>query len=148
VGEPLLEPDPETLRVALNTVARQAEDHVRHQNLSVMDRIWGTVGTLLAPALTIMLRIRLKRGRELPDRLRERMGLGGGRRPEGALLWIHAASGIVVNGTENHFSLPSAAIAQGVWFEAVAGEQGWHIPSHEDMARVTFTGLQVHHEAA
>jgi len=92
VGEPLLEPDPETLRVALNTVARQAEDHVRHQNLSVMDRIWGTVGTLLAPALTIMLRIRLKRGRELPDRLRERMGLGGGRRPEGALLWIHAAS--------------------------------------------------------
>ena len=55
---------------------------------------------------------------------------------------------IIVNGTENHFSLPSAAIAQGVWFEAVVGEQGWHAPSHADMARVTFTGLQVHHEAA
>ncbi|MCW2264420.1 3-deoxy-D-manno-octulosonic-acid transferase [Gluconobacter cerinus] len=92
VGEPLIEPDTETLRVALNAVAKQAEANVRNQNLSVMDRLWGGVGSLLAPALTIMLRVRLKRGRELPDRLRERMGLGGGHRPKGTLLWIHAAS--------------------------------------------------------
>ncbi|AFW03078.1 3-deoxy-D-manno-octulosonic acid transferase [Gluconobacter oxydans] len=91
-GAPLFQPDAETLRKALDAVSQQAEDNVRKQNLSVMDRLWGTVGTLLAPSLTIMLRIRVHRGRELPHRLRERMGLGGGLRPSGSLLWIHAAS--------------------------------------------------------
>ncbi|OAG74777.1 Alginate lyase [Gluconobacter japonicus] len=55
---------------------------------------------------------------------------------------------ISVNGTVNHFSLPSAATTHALWFEAVAGEQGFHRPSHSDAARVTFTGLQVHHQAA
>lgn len=91
-GAPLFQPDAETLRTALNAVSQQAEDNVRKQNLSLMDRVWGAVGTLLAPSLTIMLRVRVHRGRELPNRLRERMGLGGGVRPNGLLLWIHAAS--------------------------------------------------------
>lgn len=61
--------------------------------------------------------------------------------PNGLLL-------ISVNGTTSHFSLPSAATTQALWFEAIAGEQGFHRPSHSDAARVTFTGLQVHHQAA
>lgn len=55
---------------------------------------------------------------------------------------------ISVNGTASHFSLPSAATTHTLWFEAVAGEHGFHRPSHSDAARVTFTGLQVHHQAA
>lgn len=39
-----------------------------------------------------MLARRLKRGKEDPDRLSERMGTPGRDRPSGALLWLHAAS--------------------------------------------------------
>ena len=91
-GAPLFQPDAETLKKALETVSQQAESTVRRQNFSVMDRLWAIIGTLLAPSLTIMLRLRVYRGRELPNRLRERMGLDGGVRPNGKLLWIHAAS--------------------------------------------------------
>ncbi|MFT8807665.1 glycosyltransferase N-terminal domain-containing protein [Gluconobacter sp.] len=92
MGEPLFQPDATTLQSALNDVSRRAESVVRHRQSNLADRLWRVAGTLLAPALTVMLRIRLHRGRELPGRLRERMGLGSGRRPTGQLLWIHAAS--------------------------------------------------------
>lgn len=92
MGEPLFQPDATTLQSALNDVSRRAESVVRHRQSNLADRLWRVAGTVLAPALTVMLRIRLHRGRELPGRLRERMGLGSGRRPTGQLLWIHAAS--------------------------------------------------------
>lgn len=42
---------------------------------------------LIAPAL---LRRRLARGKELPDRYREKLGMPGQPRPEGRLIWLHA----------------------------------------------------------
>ncbi|GBR45822.1 glycosyltransferase N-terminal domain-containing protein [Gluconobacter roseus] len=92
MGEPLFQPDATALQSALNDVSRRAESVVRHRQSNLADRAWRIAGTVLTPALTVMLRIRLHRGRELPGRLRERMGLGSGRRPTGQLLWIHAAS--------------------------------------------------------
>ncbi|MBS1085219.1 glycosyltransferase N-terminal domain-containing protein [Gluconobacter sphaericus] len=97
MGEPLFQPDATILQNALNDVSLNAESVVRHQQSNLADHLWRVAGTLMAPALTVMLRIRLHRGRELPGRLRERMGLERtgprrGHRPPGQLLWIHAAS--------------------------------------------------------
>lgn len=92
IGEPLFQPDASTLQAALHDVSHRAESSVRQQSSHPADRLWRMVGTLLAPVLTIMLRIRLHHGRELPARLRERMGLSNVRRPRGELLWLHAAS--------------------------------------------------------
>ncbi len=44
------------------------------------------------PLVRLLLRQRLARGRELPDRLGERRGRATLPRPEGRLLWLHAAS--------------------------------------------------------
>ncbi|MDP6345198.1 MAG: 3-deoxy-D-manno-octulosonic acid transferase [Alphaproteobacteria bacterium] len=48
--------------------------------------------TLLGPAIGLYLRHRLSRGREDPERIRERLGQPGRDRPDGPLAWIHAAS--------------------------------------------------------
>lgn len=44
------------------------------------------------PVLEQLLHIRLKRGKESPERLGERMGQAGRARPAGPLIWVHAAS--------------------------------------------------------
>lgn len=44
------------------------------------------------PVLELLLRIRLKRGKESYERLGERMGRAGRPRPAGSLIWVHAAS--------------------------------------------------------
>ena len=92
LGEPLFQPGAPDLQTALNTLSGRAESIQRHHQSGVSEHLWRLTGTLLAPALTVMLRIRLQKGRELPDRLRERMGLGDTRRPAGRILWLHAAS--------------------------------------------------------
>ncbi|MBF0889922.1 DUF374 domain-containing protein [Gluconobacter sp. LMG 1744] len=92
LGEPLFQPGAPDLQNALNTLSGRAESIQRHHQSGVSEHLWRLTGTLLAPALTVMLRIRLQKGRELPDRLRERMGLGDTRRPTGRILWLHAAS--------------------------------------------------------
>lgn len=46
----------------------------------------------VSPALPILLRGRVKRGKEDPNRLQERMGFASRRRPEGKLVWLHGAS--------------------------------------------------------
>ncbi|MBS1052018.1 glycosyltransferase N-terminal domain-containing protein [Gluconobacter kondonii] len=92
LGEPLFQPGAPDLQNALNTLSGRAESIQRHHQSGVSEHLWRLTGTLLAPALTVMLRIRLQKGRELPDRLRERMGLGDTRRPAGRILWLHAAS--------------------------------------------------------
>ncbi|MSP01116.1 MAG: 3-deoxy-D-manno-octulosonic acid transferase [Acetobacteraceae bacterium] len=48
--------------------------------------------TLAAPALRLMLRVRVARGMEIADRVPERRGIDHTRRPNGPLLWLHAAS--------------------------------------------------------
>lgn len=53
---------------------------------------WAVAATAAAPGLRVMLRARLRRGKELPGRLRERRGIDPTPRPCGRLIWLHAAS--------------------------------------------------------
>ncbi len=55
-------------------------------------RLYGGLATLAAPALRLMVRVRLARGKEEPGRLAERRGIDPTPRPPGRLLWLHAAS--------------------------------------------------------
>ncbi|HEY2068002.1 MAG TPA: 3-deoxy-D-manno-octulosonic acid transferase [Rhizomicrobium sp.] len=48
--------------------------------------------TVLAPAIPLLLRSRLKRGKEDAVRLPERLGRASLTRPDGQLIWIHGAS--------------------------------------------------------
>lgn len=54
--------------------------------------LWAGATTVAAPALRVMLRLRLRRGKELAGRLAERRGIDATPRPAGRLLWLHAAS--------------------------------------------------------
>jgi 3-deoxy-D-manno-octulosonic-acid transferase len=51
-----------------------------------------TASVLAPPALRLLLRRRLARGKEDAARLGERMGIAGRPRPAGALVWVHGAS--------------------------------------------------------
>lgn len=53
--------------------------------------LWRGLATLASPGLTVMLRRRVVRGKELAPRLRERYGFGAAR-PAGTVIWLHAAS--------------------------------------------------------
>lgn len=53
---------------------------------------WRVAATLAAPLLPLWLGRRAARGKEIEDRLAERRGLASLPRPQGALVWIHAAS--------------------------------------------------------
>lgn len=48
--------------------------------------------TLLSPAVPLLLRQRMLRGKEDPARIAERMGRASVPRPDGELIWIHGAS--------------------------------------------------------
>jgi len=50
------------------------------------------LSSLAPPALRILLRRRLARGKEDAQRLPERMGVASRQRPPGRLVWLHAAS--------------------------------------------------------
>lgn len=54
--------------------------------------IWAVLGSCLAPALPFYLRWRQTKGKEIPERVREKMGFASQPRPSGVLLWFHAAS--------------------------------------------------------
>ncbi len=54
--------------------------------------LYGLAGRLAAPLVPLLLARRLKRGKELPERVQERWGQSDSVRPEGPLVWIHAAS--------------------------------------------------------
>lgn len=54
---------------------------------------------------------------------------------------------LTVNGTRSVLPMPSPATAQAMWFEAAAGEVGWHAPWHSNLARVTFTRLSMSRSA-
>ena len=53
---------------------------------------WRIAAMLAEPAVRLLLRRRLRRGKELADRLGERRGLNASLRPDGRLIWLHAAS--------------------------------------------------------
>lgn len=54
--------------------------------------LWAGATTIAAPALRLMLRSRLRRDKELPGRLPERRGIERQPRPDGTMIWLHAAS--------------------------------------------------------
>lgn len=54
--------------------------------------IYSWVSQAAAPFLPAFLRSRMRAGKEDPERIRERMGYAGQPRPDGALIWLHAAS--------------------------------------------------------
>ncbi len=58
----------------------------------VIEAVWHGVATLADPALRVMLRRRVRRGKEIPARLGERRGIDQTPRPPGRLVWLHAAS--------------------------------------------------------
>jgi 3-deoxy-D-manno-octulosonic-acid transferase len=58
----------------------------------VIGAAWAVGTTLGAPALRVMLRRRVARGKEIAARLPEREGIDPAPRPDGRLLWLHAAS--------------------------------------------------------
>lgn len=57
-----------------------------------LPRFWSAAATVATPGLRLMLLARLRRGKELPERLPERRGIETTTRPAGRLLWLHAAS--------------------------------------------------------
>ncbi|WP_439637566.1 3-deoxy-D-manno-octulosonic acid transferase [Oceanicaulis sp.] len=54
--------------------------------------LYRAASTALKPAARWLLNRRARAGKEDPDRLTERLGQAGLPRPEGALIWLHAAS--------------------------------------------------------
>ncbi len=54
--------------------------------------LYAATATVAAPALRGTLRLRERRGKEIGERLAERRGIARGARPEGRLVWLHAAS--------------------------------------------------------
>jgi len=58
----------------------------------MMLRLYTTATTLAAPLLRRMLRTRAARGKEITARLPEREGITALPRPDGRLVWVHAAS--------------------------------------------------------
>ncbi|MDQ0316722.1 3-deoxy-D-manno-octulosonic acid transferase [Amorphus orientalis] len=53
---------------------------------------WRGLSRLLRPALGGLLILRVRRGKEDPERLPERRGRASRARPEGPLVWVHCAS--------------------------------------------------------
>ncbi|WP_420349351.1 3-deoxy-D-manno-octulosonic acid transferase [Pelagibius sp.] len=53
---------------------------------------YALLGTLATPLVQALLRRRVARGREDPLRIGERLGRAGLARPEGRVVWLHAAS--------------------------------------------------------
>lgn len=54
--------------------------------------LWAGAAGVAAPGLRLLLRRRLRRGKEIAGRLAERTGVERSPRPDGTLLWLHAAS--------------------------------------------------------
>lgn len=54
--------------------------------------LYKALGFILTPMLPIYLKKRIARGKEDKDRLHERFGLSQIQRPDGTLIWLHAAS--------------------------------------------------------
>ncbi len=55
-------------------------------------KIYRTAVSMLRPAVPLLLTMRERHGKEDKARRGERLGFAGRRRPEGKLIWVHAAS--------------------------------------------------------
>lgn len=54
--------------------------------------VYRAISFVLHPFIPILLRRRLKKGKELQHRIQERLGRGSVARPNGKVIWVHAAS--------------------------------------------------------
>jgi 3-deoxy-D-manno-octulosonic-acid transferase len=54
--------------------------------------LWAALATMASPFMRLLLRQRVRRGKEVAGRLAERRGIEAMPRPGGRLIWIHAAS--------------------------------------------------------
>ncbi len=54
--------------------------------------LWAGAATIASPGLRLLLRARVRQGKEIAARLPERRGIDPTPRPPGRLLWLHAAS--------------------------------------------------------
>lgn len=61
-------------------------------HLTLVLHTYRTLSRLLMPLAPLLLARRLKRGKEIGERLGERYGRSGIERPPGALVWLHGAS--------------------------------------------------------
>ena len=59
---------------------------------TALSAVWWGAAAVLEPGLRVMLARRVRRGKELAERLGERRGVDVTPRPAGRLVWIHAAS--------------------------------------------------------
>ncbi len=59
---------------------------------TVLEPLWAGATTVASPALRLLLRYRASRGKEIAARLAERRGIDPTIRPNGKLIWLHAAS--------------------------------------------------------
>lgn len=60
--------------------------------MTIAAAAWSAGATIASPALKLMLHRRVHHGKELANRLPERYGLDPTPRPDGRLIWLHAAS--------------------------------------------------------
>jgi len=60
--------------------------------MTVLPAVWASATTVATPALRLLLRHRVRRGKEIAERLDEREGNGQIPRPAGRVIWLHAAS--------------------------------------------------------
>jgi len=58
----------------------------------LLSAVWAGTATIAAPALRVSLANRVRHGKEIAGRLAERRGIDRTPRPQGRLLWLHAAS--------------------------------------------------------
>lgn len=72
-------------------MTRSAQQTIRIPN-SIGLRLYSAASRLLAPIIPTYLNQRLDRGKEDADRLRERLGDPNHPRPDGPIVWFHAAS--------------------------------------------------------
>lgn len=86
-----------------------AARHYHRMSFLAAQPLYTATGIALTPLLRLWLHRRCRRGKEDPDRLRERFGYASVARPAGALVWLHAAS---VGETQSVLTLVRALLAQ------------------------------------
>jgi 3-deoxy-D-manno-octulosonic-acid transferase len=92
-GQPLDDGcDLAALETALKSTSEAALHRHRVATRRLQDRAWAAFGTVAAPFLIALVQRRIARGREIRSRRRERLGFAAFPRPDGRLIWLHAAS--------------------------------------------------------
>ena len=102
---------------SMSSPAGYTHERVALNPLSLMpSRVWQAAATVLSPALPFFLRWRQTKGKEIPSRVREKMGFPSHSRGTANLVWFHAAS---VGETVSILPLVSACLTQKSDFQVL-----------------------------